>query len=115
MCLLGAGVCSLCTVTSNVWAGTIDGLILVWDAVQEALISQSKVHTDRVSCLECVGNHLWSGSGDRTIVAHDVHNFQLLYSLNDQGGCTVSHHTCCKVLVTALLLCHGRHVGSASA
>ena len=83
--MFDAGVCSLCTVSTNVWAGTEDGSILVWDAALEALLSQNKAHTDRVSCLECVGSHVWSGSGDRTIVAHDAHSFHVLYSLNDQG------------------------------
>lgn len=83
--VVAAGVCSLCLVGSAVWAGIEDGSILVWDGVQESLLSQSKVHADRVSCLECVGSHVWSGSGDRTIVAHDAHTFQMLYSLNDQG------------------------------
>lgn len=65
--------------------------MLVWDGVQESLLSQNKVHADRISCLECVGSHVWSGSGDRTIVAHDAHTFQMLYSLNDQGGHTTIH------------------------
>lgn len=78
-------MCSLCLVGPAVWAGCEDGTIVVWDSVGEGLLSQSRVHTDRVSCLECVGSHVWSGSGDRTIAAHDAHTFQMLYSLNDQG------------------------------
>ena len=83
--MIAVGVCSLCLVGSAVWTGTEDGSILVWDGMQESLLSQSKAHADRVSCLECVGSHVWSGSGDRTIAAHDAHTFQMLYSLNDQG------------------------------
>ena len=91
---MSAGVCSLRTVGSLVWAGTEDGLVLVWQADQEVLISQNRAHSDRVSCLEQVGNHVWSGSGDRIIVAHDVHSYQVLYSLNDQGDCC-STILCC--------------------
>ena len=83
--MIAVGVCSLCLVGRTVWAGTDDGTILVWDAAQESLINQYKAHADRVSCLECVGSHVLSGSGDRTIVAHDASTFQMLYSLNDQG------------------------------
>ena len=107
--VVAVGVCSLCLVGSAVWAGTEDGSVLVWDGMQEGLLSQSKVHADRVSCLECVGSHVWSGSGDRTIVAHGAQTFQMLYSLNDQGvqttfslhllpvaHCGSSTFICCK-------------------
>lgn len=72
---------------------------MVWDSVGEGLLSQSRVHTDRVSCLECMGSHVWSGSGDRTIAAHDAHTFQMLYSLNDQGVARNEH------LLLAMLAC----------
>ena len=72
-------------VGDHVWAGTEDGSILIYDTSHETLVGQIKPHTDRVSCLECVGSHVWSGSGDRSVAAHDIHSFQTLYSLGDQG------------------------------
>ena len=83
--LCHAGCCSLVVVGNHVWAGTEEGSILVYDTSHETLVGQIKPHTDRVSCLECVGSHVWSGSGDRTVAAHDIHSFQTLYRLGEQG------------------------------
>ncbi|KAK9813071.1 hypothetical protein WJX72_008417 [[Myrmecia] bisecta] len=83
----GSGVCSLVAAAGgSVWAGTVDGRVLVWGAQDEELKQDKAVHSEKVSCLEAVGSHVWSGSADRTIMAHDAATFASLYTIGgDQG------------------------------
>lgn len=80
-----AGISSLLAVAADLWAGLEDGRLLVWHGHTEAQLHASTPHSDRVSCLALVGAHVWSGSADRTILAHDAASFAPLYSLGDQG------------------------------
>ncbi|GFR48422.1 hypothetical protein Agub_g10317, partial [Astrephomene gubernaculifera] len=82
-----------------VWVGMEDGRICVLRRADGALLRSIRgAHAGPVLALAAVGAQMWSGSGDKTIVAHDARipttttssttssTPQPLFSLGEQGG-----------------------------
>lgn len=74
----------MCQHGPNIWVGCEDGRITVLRASDVATQKVFRPHAGPVLCLEAVGGHVWSGSGDRSIMGHDAATFATLYTLGDQ-------------------------------
>ncbi|KAL6757738.1 hypothetical protein V8C86DRAFT_2615009 [Haematococcus lacustris] len=83
---------------SSVWCGCEGGQVCVYGVEDVVLRRAFRPHQDTVDAMASVGNQVWSGSRDRSIIAHDATSHAPLFTLGDQGSGVRS------------LLCHGWYV-----
>ncbi|KAJ9529806.1 hypothetical protein QJQ45_022230 [Haematococcus lacustris] len=83
---------------SSVWCGCEGGQVCVYGVEDVVLRRAFRPHQDTVDAMASVGNQVWSGSRDRSIIAHDAASHAPLFTLGDQGSGVRS------------LLCHGWYV-----
>eukprot|EP00967_Tisochrysis_lutea_P008070 scaffold9635_cov20-Tisochrysis_lutea.AAC.1 len=60
--------------------------ICIFTIAESSIVRTMKPHTETVDAMVGVGTQVWSGSRDRTIVAHDANTLTALFSLGDQGA-----------------------------
>jgi len=65
------GVVSMLRVGDQIWAGTRGNSIKVYNADSLELVQTLTGHKGWVNCLAVVGEHVWSGSADRTLRVWD--------------------------------------------
>ncbi|KAI8354177.1 WD40-repeat-containing domain protein [Blakeslea trispora] len=60
---------------TRIFSGDVDGKIHVYDAQNRRYLHFIQAHTSHVSCLAHNGQHIASGSSDRSIQVHSIFNF----------------------------------------
>ncbi len=68
----GAGIKCIAAGKTQVFTGSLDGCICIWDPATFTFISQVQVHTRAVNSMVFVGNTVWSASDDRSIRVIDA-------------------------------------------
>ena len=86
-------VSTMLYVDGNMWFGCAKGYVAVIDAESMDAVAQMSAHTDKVTCMAKSGNIVWTGSGDKNIIAWDRERYIMLYSVGNQGGYLVSMAT----------------------
>ncbi|KAJ9529693.1 hypothetical protein QJQ45_014458 [Haematococcus lacustris] len=69
---------------SSVWCGCERGQVCVYGVEDVVLRRAFRPHQDTVDAMASVGNQVWSGSRDRSIIAHDATSHAPLFTLGDQ-------------------------------
>ena len=83
-----SGVSAICGTPDNTegWVGYESGRIRVFDRASGAVRNDMQRQKKTISALVSMGECVWSGSGDHTLVAWNTKSKLPVYSLPDQGG-----------------------------
>lgn len=64
----------------NVWGGSIDGSIYIWNAETKSLLqSIPKAHKKKITAFAELDGNVWSGSDDGSVLVWNTSNFQVNY------------------------------------
>lgn len=83
-----AGVTAMCAHPDDeeAWVGYDDGKMRVFARVDGAVKNDMQRHQKTVSCLTVMGDHIWSGSADHSLVAWSIKSKTPVFELPQQGG-----------------------------